>query len=683
MKQFKDIVQEVSSNFLDEAKRSPQLLADMAKMEFYMAESYSERLFIELLQNADDAKSTRIISYFNNGNLYFGNNGKPFDESDLIAISRSGASAKKRGTTIGYRGVGFKSATSISNDILIHSSNTYFSFSKERCAKILGMNSNDVPTVRIPLFVDKIDINIQEDINLLKENGYTTVFVFKNVNIDKYLDEVKNINEGYFLFLNNIYECSFELNTFQDTFTINRFSNLGNDHVEVIHEKDITEWMLVKNRDTCVAFLMDNNQIIPCNEEQSVYHCYLPTLEKSIIACKINADFSTDPSRKHITMDEKTKNSLERISEIFINVFEMAFDEADNGKYKNFLTMYMNNDTLSKMNFYLSNHIEETLKSKKWIKLENGETVSPEKYPILPNTFDIEKPEVIRTIPGAISHISVPKKVYENIDGVDEFMSHFSTEEIELSTISEDLSNISYVKKLNPEIHTQLLTSAIRESKIEKSLNENFHADVEAYIVKTNKNSYDTIENVVDKQEKIDDSMKHELEERLAPSEIRWIQKEVGDDNLIKQEDEDKVSSKIVDDLNCSDKDLTIHIPRWRDAENKCVLIEESMGNKATDVSLRNYGYDIESITPTGEKRYIEVKSVKKDFSFSLTNNEYTTAHEYGENYYICLLLENESELIVHYIQNPLKNATFEKRIRQWEWICLDSESTTLTFELD
>ena len=205
MKQFKDIVQEVSSNFLDEAKRSPQLLADMAKMEFYMAESYSERLFIELLQNADDAKSTRIISYFNNGNLYFGNNGKPFDESDLIAISRSGASAKKRGTTIGYRGVGFKSATSISNDILIHSSNTYFSFSKERCAKILGMNSNDVPTVRIPLFVDKIDINIQEDINLLKENGYTTVFVFKNVNIDKYLDEVKNINEGYFLFLNNIY----------------------------------------------------------------------------------------------------------------------------------------------------------------------------------------------------------------------------------------------------------------------------------------------------------------------------------------------------------------------------------------------------------------------------------------------------------------------------------------------
>lgn len=49
MKRFKDIVKEVSDKFLQEAKRSPQLIADMAKMEYYMAESYSGRLFVELL----------------------------------------------------------------------------------------------------------------------------------------------------------------------------------------------------------------------------------------------------------------------------------------------------------------------------------------------------------------------------------------------------------------------------------------------------------------------------------------------------------------------------------------------------------------------------------------------------------------------------------------------------------
>ena len=51
-------------------------------------------------------------------------------------------------------------------------------------------------------------------------------------------------------------------------------------------------------------------------------------------------------------------------------------------------------------------------------------------------------------------------------------------------------------------------------------------------------------------------------------------------------------------------------------------------GNTAIDVSIKNLGYDIISTTPNGEKRYIEVKSVKKDYSFSLTNNEYTAAHE-------------------------------------------------------
>lgn len=35
-------------------------MEDMAAMEKYMAESYGERIFIELLQNADDANSTKI-----------------------------------------------------------------------------------------------------------------------------------------------------------------------------------------------------------------------------------------------------------------------------------------------------------------------------------------------------------------------------------------------------------------------------------------------------------------------------------------------------------------------------------------------------------------------------------------------------------------------------------------------
>ena len=84
MNTFQDTVKRISTEFLKEAKQSPQLLSDMAKMEYYMAESYSGRVFIELLQNADDAKSTKIVTCQDEDNLYFANNGKPFDEQDLM-----------------------------------------------------------------------------------------------------------------------------------------------------------------------------------------------------------------------------------------------------------------------------------------------------------------------------------------------------------------------------------------------------------------------------------------------------------------------------------------------------------------------------------------------------------------------------------------------------------------------
>ena len=95
------VIDKISSEFLAEAKNSPTLLADMAAMEKYMAESYSSRILIELLQNADDAGSDKVLVTQYNDSLIIANNGRPFTETDIIAISRSGSSQKKRGETIG------------------------------------------------------------------------------------------------------------------------------------------------------------------------------------------------------------------------------------------------------------------------------------------------------------------------------------------------------------------------------------------------------------------------------------------------------------------------------------------------------------------------------------------------------------------------------------------------------
>ena len=51
-------INSLKNEFLQEASNAPKLFKDLAKTEHYIAESYKTRSFIELIQNADDAKAT-------------------------------------------------------------------------------------------------------------------------------------------------------------------------------------------------------------------------------------------------------------------------------------------------------------------------------------------------------------------------------------------------------------------------------------------------------------------------------------------------------------------------------------------------------------------------------------------------------------------------------------------------
>ena len=95
------------------------------------------------------------------------------------------------------------------------------------------------------------------------------------------------------------------------------------------------------------------------------------------------------------------------------------------------------------------------------------------------------------------------------------------------------------------------------------------------------------------------------------------------------------------------------------------------MGNNASCVGNQNLGYDVVSKTPNGETRYIEVKLLSSDSgTFSLTSNEYATAHQLGESFILCLRVQRETGIAVTYIRNPIETVRLEKRVKQWEWFC-------------
>ena len=182
---MKQYIKSISDEFIKEAKSSPRMLEDLAAMERYMSESYDGRTFVELLQNADDADSTRVKVFIVDNTLIVANDGRAFNEKDMMSICRSGASSKQRGENIGYRGVGFKSATTISTEIVIHSAGTYFTFSKTICAKELGKNISQVPTVRIPFLFDESELSndIKLAIDECKNDGFNTFFIFLHLKL--------------------------------------------------------------------------------------------------------------------------------------------------------------------------------------------------------------------------------------------------------------------------------------------------------------------------------------------------------------------------------------------------------------------------------------------------------------------------------------------------------------------
>ena len=204
---MKAIIKSISESFMQEALSSPRMLEDLAAMEKYMSESYDGRTFVELLQNADDAGASRIKVFSINGALVVANDGRPFNENDIMAICRSGASSKQRGSNIGYRGVGFKSATTISTEIVIYSAGAYFTFSKSVCAQALHKSEDKVPTVRIPFSYKESDLDekLVEAIEVETGEGFTTFFIFLDGKIKKFIQELDGFNAGWLLFLKRFF----------------------------------------------------------------------------------------------------------------------------------------------------------------------------------------------------------------------------------------------------------------------------------------------------------------------------------------------------------------------------------------------------------------------------------------------------------------------------------------------
>ncbi len=325
-------VEKLHHKFLSEAQSSPILLNDLAAMEKYIAESYTGRSLIELLQNADDACATKFFIKKLRYNTYFvANNGRKFTEEDLYALCRSGASTKKRKSgTIGFRGIGFKSVVNYAKTVHLISGNIKVTFSREETKKEIP-DVDMVPLIRVPHSF--VGTNYIAEIDKVFENGYTTAFIFESES-DALEYEIQGFNISCMIFLRNLSEVLYSGNLIQTWKTeTNKISNISKT-ITCFDGKEKSTWLVFSNEETkpCdIAFRFDGNKVLPASMEEAVVHSFMPTSNSLSIPIKINGDFSTDPSRTKVTIDGETINAINVcgnfLSEIAVNIINSGKDE--------------------------------------------------------------------------------------------------------------------------------------------------------------------------------------------------------------------------------------------------------------------------------------------------------------------------------------------------------------------
>lgn len=276
------ILNSVRDELLSEAKLSPGLLADLANLERYVAETYSARSFIELLQNADDAGAKRFLVLQDGDRLICANDGRPFSRQ------------------------------------LSHES--------------LGM---DVPTplVRIPHpLALPSDKQLAGKLAKIRAAGFSTIFIFGGIDRAKVEEEFVLFDAEYLLFLRNITEATLT-GTKERRYSCSR--EALHDHcrgVQIVSDDRRSDWQIHSFARCDIAYSLLDGSPVPLNPSSALVHAFLPTLEQTGLGIRINADFSTDPSRTRIVFDDFTGECVASAADAVANLFREAIQKnpADN-----------------------------------------------------------------------------------------------------------------------------------------------------------------------------------------------------------------------------------------------------------------------------------------------------------------------------------------------------------------
>lgn len=673
-------LQKLRESLITEAKSSPMLLSDLAGLEAYVSESYNSRSFIELLQNADDANATKFYVKRSGDYLFVANNGRPFNIKDLESLCRSASSNKVRGTTIGYRGIGFKSVVSFAKEIHLISGNFEITFSKELSKQIIPQ-TNKVPLIRIPHELDKsIKNELSDEIKRIQDEEFETIFIFSGVLANQIDEEYTSFASTTLLFLHNIQVIKIDLSKKVTANIAEIDKNEKGRFLRVSTTDAISNWFVCTDSNCSIAFFMNNDKVSRLSKSDAIIHAFLPTEDSCGLGVVVNGDFSTDPSRRHLIMDETTIKVISKLANLYASLLKYALANNDKGAV-DALMPYFDLKLIQLMKQSFEKEFAKNIKDAFGKELSNIKLA-----PSWLNAEDFAKIMEVSNLPYIAPECS-------DVLGLSDFLKYLGNKpELVESLIKKvgqaDISVLGYA---------QIVAAGIKEAL----MNHNILSLPTTDLVISD-GRLCSLKEINDNEEKIDESYLQLLADNgISENDISLFFKKVGlskinevqfsDEDFYGNDDEDKESynppsvSQWFNDADISSKQVANNegVQKWRSAEENTLAALNANGFRLKDVSKQNLGFDLEGSDPNGKNIYIEVKSI--DYvgqKFRMTNNEFAAAQYKPENYYLALVFQNKDSFEISLIKDPVNRLNLTRQVVQWVWECTDYEYKPMKFKL-
>lgn len=676
------IINEIRDQLLDEAKSSPNLLSDLSGLETYIAESYNNRSFIELLQNTDDANSTKFKIKKENDFLYVANNGRNFTAKDVESICRSAASTKTRGENIGYRGIGFKSVVGFAKEIHIISGDLEITFSKERTQCEIP-NATRVPLIRIPhKLIEKDKSAITINVEQLLREGFSTVFVFTGVTALEIESEYESFDYKSLLFLKNIVATDILISSNTSTRIEKEIVSESKIKLRIKNNEELTEWLVSNYNNTAIAFKLEDNLASKISQSDAFVYSFLPTEDTTGLGIIVNGDFSTDPSRKHLIYDNETNGTIKNIANQIVAEIK-----------KNLTIISTQSVGLVKALIPYSDPRMIAFKKASFEKLlleqiKNSDPSFFENILLPPNWINSKDYNIIV---NSNNHLIIDTK-FIDIEGFVPLLKFLGAKEASFESIKNTI-NDSEISTLGcVQLFKYIFTALLSNS------NDNFILSVsDLKIVMFNKQRF-SFKELLSQNLPIEDTFISLLTENgLTESDIKQGFKKLipnynanlffdkkNDDFIIEETNNVNMPTKDWYSSNqiTSDK-IKYAIKKWRTAEEITLEILNLNGFKLHDVSKQNIGYDLDGYDPNGKEIYIEVKSITlPGQKFKLTNNEIGVAQESPEKFYVAVVRQTDDFFEIAMISDPIKNLNLNRQCVQWIWECSEYEYNPRRFDL-